>query len=384
MYCFFSGTFALPHLEILDLSENKIDTLRKQSFHGLESLQRLDLSGNEIVQLSTEQFRNLKCLRILNLSRNKIRSLPRDVFEGTRLEILDLSHNKFIAVPSASFLEVGYTLRDLNMAENFLDHLDSTSFPTSQLVSLNLAQNRLTILPDNSFVSLGKLLSLNVSQNVLQANFKELFHYLPDLRQLHLANCGLRSIPLLPLTNLNILDLSFNNIDETSNKQFQYLEALKIFLLVNNSLTSMPSVRLNILRELDVSGNPIEVRLKLKVTNKVRPRKERIGSVNHVFYVFTGAYKGELSELSEIRKIKREEFESNQISGQGLFSALEISKVFANTNVAAGRRISSASFAVRLTASDGRNTSDGAFAEASDTKRLYETTERANDHRKRS
>ncbi|KAM0734682.1 Chaoptin [Formica fusca] len=253
-----SGTFAFPHLEILDLSDNKIDTLRKQSFHGLESLQRLDLGGNEIIQLSTEQFRNLKSLRILNLSNNKIRSLPRDVFEGTRLEILDLSHNKFTVVPSASFLEVAYTLRDLNMAENFLDHLDSTAFPTSHLVSLDLAQNRLSILPDNSFVSLGKLLSLNVSQNILQANFKELFHYLPNLRQLYMANCGLRSIPLLPLTNLNILDLSFNNVDKTADKQFQYLEGLKILLLVNNSLTLMPGVRLNLLRELDVSGNPIE------------------------------------------------------------------------------------------------------------------------------
>ncbi|XP_032675898.1 chaoptin-like isoform X1 [Odontomachus brunneus] len=274
------GTFALPHLETLDISENKIDTLRKQSFHGLESLQRLDLGGNEITQLSTEQFRNLRSLRILNLSNNKIRSLPRDVFEGTRLEILDLSHNKFTAVPSASFLEVGYTLRDLNMAENFLDHLDSTAFPTSQLVSLNLAQNRLTILPDNSFVSLGKLLSLNVSQNILQANFKELFHYLPDLRQLYLANCGLRSIPLLPLTNLNVLDLSFNNVDETTDKQFQYLEGLKILLLVNNSLTSMPSVRLNLLRELDVSGNPIEELTKESFLGCLRLEKLNLRNLN--------------------------------------------------------------------------------------------------------
>ncbi|XP_072748295.1 uncharacterized protein [Anoplolepis gracilipes] len=275
-----SGTFAFPHLEILDLSDNKIDTLRKQSFHGLESLQRLDLGGNEIVQLSTEQFRNLKSLRILNLLNNKIRSLPRDVFEGTRLEILDLSHNKFTVVPSPSFLEVAYTLRDLNMAENFLDHLDSTAFPTSHLVSLNLAQNRLSILPDNSFVSLGKLLSLNVSQNILQANFKELFHYLPNLRQLYMANCGLRSVPLLPLTNLNILDLSINNVDETTDKQFQYLEGLKILLLVNNSLTLLPGVRLNLLRELDVSGNPIEELMKDSFLGYPRLEKLNLRNLN--------------------------------------------------------------------------------------------------------
>ncbi|XP_011875216.1 PREDICTED: chaoptin [Vollenhovia emeryi] len=274
------GTFAFPHLEILNLGNNKINTLRKQSFHGLESLQWLNLGGNEIAQLSTEQFRNLKSLRILNLSNNKIRSLPKDVFQGTRLEILDLSHNKFTVVPSSSFLEVGYTLRDLNMAENFLDHLDSTAFPTSQLVSLNLAQNRLTILPDNSFVALGKLLSLNVSQNILQANFKELFHYLPDLRHLYLANCGLRSIPLLPLTYLNILDLSFNNVDETTDKQFKDLGGLKIFLLVNNSLTLMPGVRLSLLRELDVSGNPIEELTKESFLGYPRLEKLNLRNLN--------------------------------------------------------------------------------------------------------
>ncbi|XP_076162474.1 uncharacterized protein LOC143144199 isoform X2 [Ptiloglossa arizonensis] len=252
------GTFELSHLETLNLQDNKIESLRKQSFHGLELLQQLDLSGNQLSQLSTEQFRNLKNLRILNLSNNKIRSLPKDVFEGTKLEILDLSRNKFTVIPSPSFLEVGYTLRDLDLADNFVDHIDSTAFPTSQLVSLNLAHNRLTILPDNSFVSLGKLLRLNVSQNVLQANFKELFHYLPGLKQLFLTNCGLRDVPLLPLTNLNILDLSYNSIDSTSDKQFQYLKNLKVLLLVNNSLTAMPNVKLNLLRELDVSGNPIE------------------------------------------------------------------------------------------------------------------------------
>ncbi|XP_014613573.1 PREDICTED: chaoptin [Polistes canadensis] len=252
------GTFALNHLQVLNLKNNKIEGLRKQSFYGLQSLQQLDLGYNEINQLSTEQFRNLKKLRILNLSGNKIRSLPRDVFEGTRLEILDLSENKFTVVPSPSFMEVGYTLRDLNMADNFLDHLDSTAFPTSQLISLNLARNRLTILPDNSFVSLGKLLYLNVSHNSLQANFKELFHYLPNLRQLSLANSGLRIVSPFPLTNLNNLDLSFNNIESTTDNQFQYLKNLKILLLTNNSLINMPIVRLNLLRELDVSGNPIE------------------------------------------------------------------------------------------------------------------------------
>ncbi|XP_043281813.1 chaoptin [Venturia canescens] len=253
------GTFALAHLETLNLRDNRLEALRKQSFNGAQSLQQLDLSKNEIGQLSNQQFRNLKILRILNLSKNRIRTLPRNVFEGTRIEILDLSGNKISIVPSSSFLELGYTLRDLNMGENSIDRVDSTAFPTSQLTALNLARNRLTILPDNSFVSLGKLLSLNISHNYLQANFKELFHYLPDLRQLYMANCGLTKIPPFPLTRLNVLDLSLNHIAGVTDTSVQYLKSLKILLLVNNSLASMPAIRLPLLRELDVSGNPIEV-----------------------------------------------------------------------------------------------------------------------------
>ena len=164
-------------------------------------------------------------------------------------------------MPSPSFLEVGYTLRHLSLADNLIDHLDSMVFPTSQLTSLNLAKNRITILPDNSFVSLGKLMSLNISQNSLQANFKELFHYLPDLKQLYLANCGLKKIPVLPLLTLSALDLSLNHIKAVLDTDFQDLGSLKTLLLVNNSLVSISGVKLSLLRELDISGNPIEVKL---------------------------------------------------------------------------------------------------------------------------
>lgn len=236
-----------------------MEALRKQAFHGMPSLQQLDISGNSLFQISTEQFRNLRNLRILNISRNRIRSLPRDIFEGTRIELLDLSYNKITIVPSPTFLEVAYTLRDLNLAENFIEHLDASAFPTSQLTSLNLANNHLTILPDNSFVSLTKLQSLNLSQNYLQANFKELLHYLPGLRHLYMINCGFRQIPILPLINLNILDLSFNDIDNIKQVDTQYFPHLKVLKLVNNSLTAVPNVKLQFLRQLDLSYNPIEV-----------------------------------------------------------------------------------------------------------------------------
>lgn len=248
---------------MLNLCENRLETLRKQAFYGTPMLQILDLSGNSLSQLANEQFRNMINLRIINLSKNRIRTLSRDIFEGSRVESLDLSDNIISIIPSMSFIEIGYTLRDLNIANNIVEHIDSTTFPTSQLTYLNLANNRLTSLPDNSFVSLTKLLSLNLSNNNFQSNSKELFHYLPELRQLFMENCGFKKVPIIPVSNINILDLSFNPIEDSSN--IEVLRYLKVLRLVNNSLAVVPDVRLDLLRELHLSGNPIEVHLILNM-----------------------------------------------------------------------------------------------------------------------
>ncbi|XP_014213933.1 chaoptin-like isoform X2 [Copidosoma floridanum] len=279
------GTFSLSNLDVLNLRDNRIESLRKQSFSGLGLLQQLDLSGNQLSQLTNEQFRHLRGLRVLNLARNRLRSLTRDVFTGTRLEILDLSRNKFTVVPSAPFLDVGYTLRSIDLSENFIDHLDATSFPTSQLVSLNLARNRIEILPDISFVSLAKLLVLNISHNYLRANFKEVFHYLPDLRHLSLANCDLKAIPHLLLSSLNCLDLSYNNIDTIRDNELQYFDELKILLLTNNSLRSIGGLRLNLLRELDISGNPIKELSKESFSGYSRVESLNIRNLNRTYVV---------------------------------------------------------------------------------------------------
>lgn len=44
--------------------------------------------------------------------------------------------------------------------------------PIAGLVHLNLSHNRLTILPDNAFANLASLRELDLSNNLLRANFK--------------------------------------------------------------------------------------------------------------------------------------------------------------------------------------------------------------------
>lgn len=164
-----------------------------------------------------------------------------------------------------------FLFRSIDLSDNYIDHLDAMSFPTAELTSLNLARNKIKILPDNSFVSLSVLISLNISQNHLRANFKELFHPLPDLRQLTLSNCDLKSIPHLPLKSLNYLDLSYNYINSIRENDLSNVKSsLKVLLLTNNSLTSINGLGLSYLRELDISGNPIKVRITKRIFSSLQ------------------------------------------------------------------------------------------------------------------
>jgi len=66
-----------PHLRILDLSGNQLETLPSDLSH-MRLLRHLDLSGNQIVldAPAVEQLRNLTRLRILNLANNPLGAAP--------------------------------------------------------------------------------------------------------------------------------------------------------------------------------------------------------------------------------------------------------------------------------------------------------------------
>ena len=80
---------------------------------------------------------------LLTIPSFRLRSLPRDVFQSTVVESVDLSFNEFVAMPTSALTEVSSTLRSLNMSHNRIEHVDSTMFSvTPRLISLSLANNR--------------------------------------------------------------------------------------------------------------------------------------------------------------------------------------------------------------------------------------------------
>lgn len=252
----------LTSLEILTLQQNSIMYIHRRAFFGLQSLQVLDLSKNLISQLHVGQFSNMPKLRILNLSSNNINYLPKDIFSNTMLEMLDLSDNSFGVVPSISLSDVGMSLRHFSIKSNNIEHIDSTTFPDIPFLQhLDLSNNKLTILPDNAFTSLGLLQKLDLSSNPLRANFKELFHYAQNLKELSLANTGITLAPHLPLPNLVRLNLSHNHIESVNKNSVQELQRLRYLDLSNNEFFHIPShiwVHLPQLKSLDMSYNPIK------------------------------------------------------------------------------------------------------------------------------
>ncbi|XP_037779787.1 chaoptin-like [Penaeus monodon] len=252
----------LGTLQMLILEHNGIKQIRPRAFSSLEKVQLLDLSHNHLENLPPECFTDVAFLRVLDLSYNHLRSLPNSVFRGTQLETIGLSHNEFVSMPTAGFAEVEATLHYLDVSNNHLEHLDNTmfySFPN--LIELNLANNRLTILPDNVFISLTSLISLDLSGNPVRANFKELFHYTQNVQKLNLANIGFSSSPIIPLPNLNSLNLSGNSMSEIEVQSVESLRQLRSLDLSHNQLKHVRSRlwrHMPFLKFLDLSSNPIE------------------------------------------------------------------------------------------------------------------------------
>ena len=85
---------SMPHLKVLELTNDNITTVHEQTFAGLSVLQNLGLKENEISVLPKHVFRDLVSLVKLDLSGNNLKTIHADTFDSlSRLQILDLSNN---------------------------------------------------------------------------------------------------------------------------------------------------------------------------------------------------------------------------------------------------------------------------------------------------
>ncbi len=297
----------LQRLEILDLSSNKITSLRADKSLGLlrelrelklssnsllqlstlptmNSLQVLDLSDNQLTALPADAFKNVSTtLRALNLAQNSLVALEESAFDGlAALEILNLSANSLQSVVAKHLKDLN-SLTELDLSANALRRIEPDLFASSSqnLEALLLDNNRLENLP---FSPLPKLRVLRASNNQVH-NVGEPMSF-PQLTHLHLSGNGLRSVrndafanctqilvldlshndlieapvALASLSVLQTLDLSHNAIGDLKGASILDKTHLWRLQLSHNNLKNLTAgllAKLNALQVLDVSSNDI-------------------------------------------------------------------------------------------------------------------------------
>jgi hypothetical protein len=169
-------------VKILDLSWNFLlgpdldPEFPTQPFQNFMRLEIIDLSFNKFKEIPQDVFQGLTKLRSLHLGSTQLIILPERVFQGlTNLDYLDLDNNKLTSLPEHVFQ--GLTnLRDLNLSKNQLTSLPKDVFKgLASLSRLGLHSNQLTLLPDDVFQELTNLRHLWLYLNKLEGTTTQQF-----------------------------------------------------------------------------------------------------------------------------------------------------------------------------------------------------------------
>lgn len=234
-----------PEVRHINLSYNKIVTI-DFALGNYRNLVSLDLSFNKIQKLGSENFISQINLRQLNMSNNEIGNLTKDSLTGLRsLTDLDLSYNNLRLIHEHVFRDL-HSLRILKLSSNQLEHLERGLFKHSKLLEeLHLDSNQLMNVPVAAFADAVKLKFLSFSDNYIGDLEEGEMPTLPELRTLLLDGNSVNEVHTGALSGviaLNHLDLSNNNFTAVPTASLAKLSNLTKLKLRGNFMTTVPPV----------------------------------------------------------------------------------------------------------------------------------------------
>ena len=231
----------LVDLERLDISNNKLTSLPEGIFDNLGELERLDISNNNLETFSAEKVSKLVNLEHLDLGRNELNSLQEGMFDNNiNMKYLSLSVNNLTSLPKGIFDNL-VKLRNLSLSVNKLTSLQEGIFDNLRYLSdLDIIKNKLTSLPKGIFDNVN-LTSLMLGQNNL-TSFPEIYH-LENLFTLQLSHNNLTYIPPGAFDNLeemSKLDIGYNDFDSLPEGIFDNNKRLIDLIINSTKITSLP------------------------------------------------------------------------------------------------------------------------------------------------
>ncbi|XP_063989049.1 toll-like receptor Tollo [Diachasmimorpha longicaudata] len=254
-----------PKLEVLELSDNDLNSLSNSSFRGLGKLKSLMLQDNDIGYIADHALAGLSDLTRLNLSNNKLVALPPDLFSDTReLRELLLSNN-LLDVLGPGLLDNLDKLQSLDLSKNNLTSYwvnRDTFSRLVRLVILDLSSNNLTKISNNVFKGLSSLQILSVEHNKIDTLGDGCFSSLRNLHSLTLSHNRISRFEpghTVGLGSLIQFFLDGNKLHNVHRHAFVNATSLQELSMSGNSFTDVPEAirELRVLKTLDLGNNRI-------------------------------------------------------------------------------------------------------------------------------
>ncbi|XP_058810669.1 protein artichoke [Phymastichus coffea] len=259
-------TEALRHqriLQSLNFSNNLITELERAHLTSVRSVEVLDLSRNNIGRLGVNTFTDLASLVRLDLSLNALRAIEESAFEGLlNLKRLSLQDNNILLVPSAALARLP-ALVNLQLDYNRIAVLSSELVHASapRLITFSLTHNLVRELPARLFAHFDKLLSINLSDNMIPHINPQTFVGVEDtLIHLDLSYNRLAAVGEIPLRWLQSLNLAGNHLKKVAPETFKHLNRLLHLNISDNPLYGgFPPLFPRSLLSLDVSRTGLQI-----------------------------------------------------------------------------------------------------------------------------
>lgn len=251
----------------LQIANNRLTRVDKDSFRGLDYLIDVDLSGNNISYVDPEAFLDSHGLLNVELQDNPLNVVEGPFLLSSTLQYLDISNCNLSSINSQFFDNIT-SLSTLDLTKNPLQSLEGGIFDVlTSLETLKMNDCKLANIPENLFSSLMNLKNLELAGNYLtNVNWPEVLGTLSRLEYLNLRKSGITYLSedtFSNCSNLVTLILAENELRDldvaaTLGRSVNHLELLDLSnCKIKGPITGDAFANATRLKSLYLSGNPL-------------------------------------------------------------------------------------------------------------------------------